>query len=773
MEGWKRAGYQLEISSIVLLIVGLFLTCVATFYVYWNVQREDTTRFNDLDNQVVQEILNRIENYSNLLIQARGLFVSHHAHAVTRREFREYIKNMNLQNLLPGIQGVGFTPRLAPKEVFSFTQKVRNEGFPKFKVWPSNRRPEYFPVEFIEPFDWRNQRAFGFDMFTDSIRREAMERAWLSGAPSLTGRVKLVQETSHEQEPGFLLYVPVYKSGAKISTEQDRKMALIGFVYSPFRSAMMFRSLFAGQHLPIDFEVYDGSEPSAQVLLYDKDGQMRYPGKSSAPRFQKLTRIEVAGRTWSIYTSTESTFVLPTARFAPLVSALAGLVITFLLFRTFLVSARHGYALENMVEAEQDARKQSEASLSVLETLNRVSANISAELDLKKLVQNVTDAATSLSHAQVGAFFFNVLDQSGKSYALYAFSGASGESVMNLIMPEHSAAFDQIFDGNGSVRSEDMRRDPRFESRSASEELAKDSFPVASYLAVPVVSRGGEVIGGLFFGHEKAGVFTEREEKVVVGLAAQAAVAIDNARLYLRSKEAISVRDEFLSICSHELKTPLTTLKLQTQLNRRKAVKQEGLSTQSFIGLLSTTERQVDRLSRLVDDMLDVSRIATGRLKITMEAFDLADVVREVAERLTPQAESAGSRLQLEIGTSIMGQWDRLRIDQVVTNLITNAVKYGAGQPIRLSLTETAGEAKLLVRDEGMGIAPEHQKRIFERFERVTEDSGISGLGLGLYITRQILEAHGGTIQVESDIGRGATFIVTLPVSKSQLRHAS
>jgi signal transduction histidine kinase/CHASE1-domain containing sensor protein len=773
MEGWKRAGYQLEISSIVLLIVGLFLTCVATFYVYWNVQREDTTRFNDLDNQVVQEIRNRIENYSNLLIQARGLFVSHHAHAVTRREFREYIKNMNLQNLLPGIQGVGFTPRLAPKEVFSFTQKVRNEGFPKFKVWPSNRRPEYFPVEFIEPFDWRNQRAFGFDMFTDSIRREAMERAWLSGAPSLTGRVKLVQETSHEQEPGFLLYVPVYKSGAKISTEQDRKMALIGFVYSPFRSAMMFRSLFAGQHLPIDFEVYDGSEPSAQVLLYDKDGQMRYPGKSSAPRFQKLTRIEVAGRTWSIYTSTESTFVLPTARFAPLVSALAGLVITFLLFRTFLVSARHGYALENMVEAEQDARKQSEASLSVLETLNRVSANISAELDLKKLVQNVTDAATSLSHAQVGAFFFNVLDQSGKSYALYAFSGASGESVMNLIMPEHSAAFDQIFDGNGSVRSEDMRRDPRFESRSASEELAKDSFPVASYLAVPVVSRGGEVIGGLFFGHEKAGVFTEREEKVVVGLAAQAAVAIDNARLYLRSKEAISVRDEFLSICSHELKTPLTTLKLQTQLNRRKAVKQEGLSTQSFIGLLSTTERQVDRLSRLVDDMLDVSRIATGRLKITMEAFDLADVVREVAERLTPQAESAGSRLQLEIGTSIMGQWDRLRIDQVVTNLITNAVKYGAGQPIRLSLTETAGEAKLLVRDEGMGIAPEHQKRIFERFERVTEDSGISGLGLGLYITRQILEAHGGTIQVESDIGRGATFIVTLPVSKSQLRHAS
>jgi signal transduction histidine kinase len=680
---------------------------------------------------------------------------------------------MDLPKLFPGIQGVGFTPRLKSSELSSVVRKIRSEGFPNFKVWPEFPRPDYFPIIYIEPMDWRNLRAFGFDMFTEQTRREAMDRAWLTGEPAVSGRVTLVQETGKDQQPGFLLYVPVYRPGAPTQTEQDKRNALIGFVYSPFRSHDLFQSLFQGQHLPLDIEVFDGSEPSAQTLLYDKDNVLKYGNTTTKSRFEKANQMEIGGRVWTIYTSTESTYVLPTARFAPILSVLAGLIITFLLFRIFLASGRHQTELESLYETEQEARRQSESSLAVLETLNRVSVNLSAELDLQKLVQDVTNSATLLTHADLGAFFFRATGQQGEVYTLYASTGASRESVSRLLMPVPATMSKKIFAGTGTIRSNDTRTDPRFEEFRSNDHDANGNLEMVSFLSAPVVSRGGEVIGGLLFGHGIPNRFSDREEKIAAGLAAQAAVAIDNARLYQRSKEAIAVRDEFLSICSHELKTPLTTLKLQAQKNKRILAKQNVLTDQSVNSLLSTTEKQVDRLSRLVDDMLDVSRIVTGRLKVETEPFELGELVQEIAERLSPQIEAAGCRVRMEIGPAIVGEWDRLRIDQVVTNLITNAAKYGPGKPIYVSVMEEAGEAKISIRDEGIGIAPEHHRRIFERFERAVEDSGISGLGLGLYITRQIVEAHGGSIQVESQVGQGASFIVTLPILSDRLKKAS
>jgi len=763
-----------EVPAWILLAAGLLLTCLATFYVYWNVHREDLTRFNDFSDEVVTRIRSRVERYRSSLLQTRGFFASHRDHAVTRKEFHDYISNLDMFEIFPGIQGVGYAPKLTRKEVSSLERKVRREGFPKYRVWPSEPRKDYFPIVFIEPFDLRNQRAFGFDMFTEQTRHEAMERAWLTGDPAASGRVVLVQEAKSERQPGFLIYVPIYRPDLPVRTVEERKKALTGFAYSPFRTKDLFQAIFRGHHLPIDFEVFDGSGPSEQTLLYDSNRRYQFGNFVQKPRLSKLTQIDVAGRTWTIYTSATTTFVTRTALIAPVLTALSGLLISFLLFRIFQASGRHGAQLQRLYQLEQSARRQTESSLSVLETLNRVSRNISAELDLQTLVQNVTDAATTLSNAQFGAFFYNVIDQKGESYTLFTISGAPREAFSKFPMPRNTEIFSPTFSGTGIVRSDDIRKDPRYGKNAPYYGMPKGHLPVVSYLAVPVVSRSGEVLGGLFFGHEKAGVFSEREETLVAGLAAQAAVAIDNARLFQRSREAIALRDEFLSICSHELKTPLTTLKLQTQMNRRIFNQKGSMPTERASALLSTTDRQVDRLSRLVDDMLDVSRIATGKLRMEFESFDIAALVREVAERMRPQLESASCDLRLEIGPRVMGQWDRFRIDQVVTNLITNAIKYGPGKPVHIGVAEEGGEARITVRDEGIGIAPEHHGRIFERFERaVGSDSQVGGLGLGLYITRQILEAQGGTIRVESEVGRGATFIVELPLEPARASEMS
>lgn len=228
-------------------------------------------------------------------------------------------------------------------------------------------------------------------------------------------------------------------------------------------------------------------------------------------------------------------------------------------------------------------------------------------------------------------------------------------------------------------------------------------------------------------------------------------------------REAVEMRDEFLSICSHELRTPLTSMKLQNQLVQR-SFRGSSVGPDRIERLVQQSGRQIERLERLVEEMLDISRIRSGKLTLTTEELDFAQLVNDVAERFAPQLQDAGCAVTVHAPTALPGRWDRLRLEQVIVNLLSNAMKYGAGKPIEVRLSQMGDHAVLSVRDEGIGIAPEHQSRIFERFERASSKTEISGLGLGLYIVRQILELQGGTISVESRLGFGSCFEVSLPM---------
>ncbi len=242
----------------------------------------------------------------------------------------------------------------------------------------------------------------------------------------------------------------------------------------------------------------------------------------------------------------------------------------------------------------------------------------------------------------------------------------------------------------------------------------------------------------------------------------------ERERLLLREQEAVRARDEFLAVASHELKTPLTSLKLQAQTLRRQS---ESAVTQVSPDRLrrfhEQTDKNVDRLARLVDDMLDITQLRSGKFTLKPERFDLTTVVREVLARHAAQLQEA--KCEVEIGelTPVFGRWDRYRIDQVITNLITNATRYGAGKPISITAAAHPEGVELRVRDSGRGVDPDDHERIFRRFERAVPPSEISGLGLGLYIVRQIVEMHGGSVRVESVLGKGASFIVSLPVAVS------
>ena len=288
---------------------------------------------------------------------------------------------------------------------------------------------------------------------------------------------------------------------------------------------------------------------------------------------------------------------------------------------------------------------------------------------------------------------------------------------------------------------------------------------VTSMLIAPLEQRK-QVFGHITLTREAGGrPYSREDEALLVDLAHRAAEAIENARLYGEARAAVSARDEFLSIASHELRTPLTALRLALENMRRVAAAAEAgrpppLSHVERV--LATAERQGQRLEKLVSALLDVSRIHMGRLELDVEELDLSTVVAEAAAQLEDEATQAGSRIEVR-GEPVTGRWDRMRLGQVVTNLLANAVKYGAGKPVELSYGPEDGRAFLVVKDQGIGIDPSDHTHIFERFERAVSSQNYGGLGLGLFIVKRIVESHGGTIRVESTPGEGAAFRVDLP----------
>lgn len=289
-----------------------------------------------------------------------------------------------------------------------------------------------------------------------------------------------------------------------------------------------------------------------------------------------------------------------------------------------------------------------------------------------------------------------------------------------------------------------------------------DSLVAAAIVPLYV---GGSVLGALSFRFAEKRMFSLQDREFVLALAALASQAFQRAALYEQATKAIAVRDEFLSIASHELKTPLTSLRLQLEIAQRQVKPEQGTapSPERLAKVFGVATAQVDKLNSLVEDLLDVSRIELGKLTYEFQKEDLREIVRSVTERFADALRAQACPLTIEAPEPIEIRCDRFRMEQVVTNLLSNAMKYGPGGPIRISLAKAESKARLAVSDSGIGIPEDKLELIFNRFERAADKSNVGGLGLGLYISREIVRAHGGDIRAISELGKGSTFLVELP----------
>jgi len=410
---------------------------------------------------------------------------------------------------------------------------------------------------------------------------------------------------------------------------------------------------------------------------------------------------------------------------------------------------------ERLLRDEREARER-------LSVLARASDLLAQSLDYERTLQNVT----ALTLPALGDFgFFDIREGD----EVRRIARAVDEDVEPLIRDTHWAP-----PGRGArinvcaLSSGQSGYHPRVDEAW----LALTGHPpeyvdllrklqVSSMITVPL-SYQGDTLGGLtlFFGrsgrHHGPGDLALAEE-----LARRAAAAIVNARLFKEAREAIGVRDDFLSMAGHELRTPLTALQLQI-LSIGKMVGQID-GADKIAPRAEKAGKNVLRLSNLVNELLDISRISAGRLRLERGQMELGDAVREVLARHTDELAKNGCEVRFS-SLPAEGSWDRVRIEQIATNLLTNAIKYGKGKPIEVRVERDATSARLVVQDHGIGISPEDQLRIFQRFERAVSARHFGGLGLGLWIARQLVDAHGGTIRVTSSPNEGATFEVELPL---------
>lgn len=284
-------------------------------------------------------------------------------------------------------------------------------------------------------------------------------------------------------------------------------------------------------------------------------------------------------------------------------------------------------------------------------------------------------------------------------------------------------------------------------------------------LFVPITARG-KILGAVSFVlDEPSRKYTTQDVAFFEELGRRVGIAIDNAMLFESAQKAIRSRDEFLSIASHELKTPITALKLQLQIARKNTnpVEKTSPTPEKLAKMLDVSTIQVNRLTTLIDDLLDVTRIEAGKLSFQFELLDITKLVREMVDCYAEHFKAASCPVTLHLPNTILISADRFRMEQVVLNLLSNAAKYGAGKPI-IVIVESKGElVRISVQDFGMGVPADKHDKIFERFERAVSPNNISGLGLGLYITRKIVSAHHGKVFVESELGKGSLFMVEIP----------
>jgi signal transduction histidine kinase/CHASE1-domain containing sensor protein/ActR/RegA family two-component response regulator len=757
-----------------------FLVTGAAWYLSDRAVRDKAeVRFGLQADDLSRAIGKRLVEYETALRGGAGVFGNFGS--VSREQWRRYVESLRIADVYPGIQGLGYSLMMPARDVARHVAEVRAEGFPGYWIRPAGERDPTSSIVYLEPFDWRNQRAFGFDMFSEPVRRAAMTRAIESGQPAISGRVTLVQETDTDVQPGFLMYVPVYRPGMALDTPAARHRAIRGFVYSPFRIRDLMQGILGPEMTAVEFEIFDGSEPSRENLLYSTTPGGEFVDWSRRPTgdqnpYLKVTRLTIAQRTWTVVAHAPQSYLASDEKVLPMVVAGTGIAIDLFLFLIIWSMARRRVEVESLVERR--TRQLSETMVRVEKTnaaLQLDEARLNAMLDLSAIAPTLSEkevqahgleAAQRLTGSQIGYLHFINDDQ--ETIQLSTWSA----NTLRFCTAAHDDHYPVSAAGiwADAVRQRRPVLHNDYQSVPGRRGYPQGHAHLLRHLAVPVMENG-EVRLIIGVGN-KPGEYDETDQRQLQLIGDGIWKIVGQRRLLMRLEQArdaaeaaSAAKSTFLATMSHELRTPMNAIIGMTSLARLR-VEDPKVRDQ-----LAKVDQAASQLLAIINDVLDMANIETGLLTLENSRFSLGAVLGELSVLMGERMGRKGLRLLVDYPAGFNTRFvhaDAIRLRQVLFNLLANALKFSERGTVRLSagILEERSDSLLIrwqVQDQGIGISEADQRRLFVPFEQVDSSTTrkYGGTGLGLAISKRLVALMGGEIGVASRPGEGSTFWFT------------
>ncbi|WP_278397906.1 hybrid sensor histidine kinase/response regulator [Stutzerimonas kunmingensis] len=672
-----------------------------------NEDRAARQQFQMLGEKVTEAIRKRLRDHEQILLGGAGLFDA--VENVSREQWRTYVERLLLPDRYPGIQGVGFSQAIPQAERDAHVAHMRAQGYPDYDIHPPGQRELYTSIVYLEPFLRRNLAAFGYDMYSEPTRRRAMQRAAQLGETSITGKVTLLQETHGKVQAGVLLYVPVYRPSAPLTTPEQRMQALRGFVYSPYRVEDLMRGILRAADLPLALHIYASPGEEPEHLLYASSEALE-PGSA---RFSQLQQLELYGQTWTLRMDSRPEF---DERFHSNEALVFGLGLGLSLLVFFLTSSlalRHSRAQALANEMTRHIR-QSKHDLRL------------SEERLSLALKGSNDGLWDLD-LEAGSMF-----ASPRAWEMLGYR--PNELTCDLKLWERLTV------------AEDLAQQ---KARLAQTMLSNvDHFTTELRLQ----HKHGHVVPVLLRGH------IQRDPQ---GMAQR----ISGTLMDLTERKRVEqMKNDFVSTVSHELRTPLTSISGALGLIVGGAL---GAAPPAMQQMLEIAYRNSLRLGHLINDLLDMEKIAAGKMSFELREHSLGDLLEESLASNQALCEQHGVRCTLEHPTDVLVWVDGLRLQQVLGNFLSNAVKFTPeGGEIRLHSSLRGTKVRISVTDQGPGIPEAFRSRVFEKFAQAdaSDSRQKSGTGLGLAITKELIERMGGTVGFDCVPGQGTTFWCELPI---------
>ncbi|MFT7247068.1 MAG: PAS domain S-box-containing protein, partial [Candidatus Azotimanducaceae bacterium] len=859
---------------LLVLVISLGIT-----FQWWTVERQQSLQehevaFDSLANQGVDLLVQRMQNYQGALLGVAGLFSL--PMDVTRDMFHDFVTAERISERYPGIQGVGFNLIVPKEELNRHVALMRETGFPNYSVRPEGEREIYTPVKYIEPFSSANQRALGYDAYSESVRRTSMELARDSGKGALSGKLQLVQDKPSISNVGVLWFLPIYKRGVPIGTPTERRTSIRGWVTAPFIIDDLMVGVFGQRGPKFDIEIYDGETVSVEALIYDGNNYLL--PRQEDEFFHVIRHIEIAGRTWTMLIRSQPGFDALLNNDLSVLILVAGISVSLMLMLlSYLILNGRAVALETakkmtskLNESMDNEREQRERLTTVVNTV--VDAIIT--VDRSGIMQSINSSGVEI-------FGYQPEEVIGKNVSMLTSTG-SLKAVKPRVSGKNSEQVGVRKDGS-SFPMEIASRETEFSNQRFSAFVLRDiterrrieqelhfsqnktetTFDNNIVRVIDAMVRGDltqkitlgasdetpshRVIGknfnkmvdqlnlfssevtrvarevgteGLLGGQAEvpgvAGMWLELTDNVnamAANLTGQVrnitdvATAVAMGDLTLRisvdargeigmlkadinkmigllakdrdernraledlvvakegAEAASKIKGDFLANMSHEIRTPMNAilgmsrLCLQTELNdkQREYISKVNQSAQGLLGI--------------INDILDFSKIDADMLSLELLHFELQASLELLDASVGYLAQTKELAFTMSVGADVPKYLvgDSLRLGQVLLNLTSNAVKFTTkgGVTVLVSLREATAdgvELQFEVHDTGIGLSPEQIEGLFSAFSQVDTSSTrrFGGTGLGLVISKRLVELMGGRIWVESSIGVGSVFIFT------------